>query len=525
MYYRVYYKFCKPKPVDCNAPGRFLWYWSGPLLNKQSLFSSSSVKFLNQAGSVNSPSDWNCISKPKLWLYNLHYFDDLSSKDASQRCSLHHEFIQKWIEHNPPCNGNGWEAYPISLRLVNWVKWCSVQSEVPSSYLKSMLEQANVLTQQLEYHILGNHLFANAKALTFVGAFLDGGNSIELLERGIKILNAELEEQFLDDGAHFELSPMYHEILLWDLLELIDLAKTSDKPQFIECLPQWIRIAEKALFWLSTMVHNDGEVSFFNDAAIGIAMQPSQIFAYAEKLGLAYELVNKSLFINKSSGYSRITFTNYSAIFDHANVGPDYLPGHAHADTLSFELSIGKQRVFVNSGTSLYGISKERLRQRQTPAHNTVSVSGLDSSQVWSGFRVAKRAYAQLEDAISTPERVILSASHNGYMQQSPKVKHTRRLECSSDSFFIIDNLSKATQACFHLHLHPNIDVVKVSQVEINLILGDESLCCVTSSEPILIKDSTWHPEFGKTIANKKIEINFANGNLRTEITKMKRES
>ncbi|MGR2867819.1 heparinase II/III family protein [Vibrio vulnificus] len=525
IYYRIYYKFYKPKLIECDQPDSSQWKWVGPLLNKQSLFSSSDVKFLNQTGKISSSADWNCPNKSKLWLYNLHYFDDLNSKNGFERYQLHRDFIEKWIDENPAFNGNGWEPYPISLRLVNWVKWCSLQSQVPPKYLKSMLEQANALTQQLEYHILGNHLFANAKALTFIGAYLKGENSNKLLMQGIKLLNEELEEQFLDDGAHFELSPMYHEILLWDLLELIDLAKTSDKPQFIECLPQWIRIAEKALFWLSTMVHNDGEVSFFNDAAIGIAMQPSQIFAYAEKLGLAYELVNKSLFTNKSSGYSRITFTNYSAIFDHANVGPDYLPGHAHADTLSFELSIGKQRVFVNSGTSLYGTSKERLRQRQTPAHNTVSVSGLDSSQVWSGFRVAKRAYAQLEDAISTPERVILSASHNGYMQQSPKVKHTRRLECSSDSFFIIDNLSKATQACFHLHLHPNIDVVKVSQVEINLILGDESLCCVTSSEPILIKDSTWHPEFGKTIANKKIEINFANGNLRTEITKIKRES
>ncbi|HAS6312345.1 TPA: alginate lyase family protein [Vibrio vulnificus] len=525
IYYRIYYKFYKPKLIECDQPDSSQWKWVGPLLNKQSLFSSSDVKFLNQTGKISSSADWNCPNKSKLWLYNLHYFDDLNSKNGFERYQLHRDFIEKWIDENPAFNGNGWEPYPISLRLVNWVKWCSLQSQVPPKYLKSMLEQANALTQQLEYHILGNHLFANAKALTFIGAYLKGENSNKLLMQGIKLLNEELEEQFLDDGAHFELSPMYHEILLWDLLELIDLAKTSDKPQFIESLPQWIQIAEKALFWLSTMVHNDGEVSFFNDAAIGIAMQPSQIFAYAEKLGLSYASVNKSLFTNKSSGYSRITFTNYSAIFDHANVGPDYLPGHAHADTLSFELSIGKQRVFVNSGTSLYGTSKERLRQRQTPAHNTVSVSGLDSSQVWSGFRVAKRAYAQLEDAISTPERVILSASHNGYMQQSPKVKHTRRLECSSDSFFIIDNLSKATQACFHLHLHPNIDVVKVSQVEINLILGDESLCCVTSSEPILIKDSTWHPEFGKTIANKKIEINFANGNLRTEITKIKRES
>ncbi|TQF72187.1 heparinase II/III family protein [Pseudoalteromonas luteoviolacea] len=525
VYYRGYYKFRKPKHVECEAPGSLLWRWSGPLLNNQSLLSSSSVKFLNQEGAVNSPSDWNCTSKPKLWLYNLHYFDDLSSKDAAQRCSLHHEFIQKWIEQNPPCNGNGWEPYPISLRLVNWVKWCSVQPEVPPSYLKSMLEQANVLTQQLEYHILGNHLFANAKALTFVGAYLDGGNSVELLERGISILNAELKEQFLADGAHFELSPMYHEILLWDLLELIDLAKTSNKPQLIGCLPHWTLIAEKALFWLSSMVHPDGEVSFFNDAAIGIAMQPRQIFEYAQRLELNYETVAEQLVTNKSSGYSRVSFANYSAIFDHANVGPDYLPGHAHADTLSFELSIGEQRVFVNSGTSLYGTSKERVRQRQTAAHNTVSVLDLDSSQVWSGFRVAKRAYAYLEEAISKPEKVLLSASHDGYLQLSPKVKHARKLVCSPDSFVIVDELSKAANACFHLHLHPNIDVIKVSEFELKIEMNSEALCSIVSSEPIAVKDSTWHPEFGKTIANKKIEIAFDSGNLRTEIKHIKRDS
>ena len=69
-------------------------------------------------------------------------------------------------------------------------------------------------------------------------------------------------------------------------------------------------------------------------------------------------------------------------------MGPDYIPGHAHADTLSFELSIGAQRVFVNSGTSEYGLSPKRLNQRKTAAHNTVEVDGKDSSQVWSGLEL-----------------------------------------------------------------------------------------------------------------------------------------
>ena len=46
-------------------------------------------------------------------------------------------------------------------------------------------------------------------------------------------------------------------------------------------------------------------------------------------------------------------------IFDLAQIGPDYLPSHGHADTLSFELSVYGKRVFVNSGTSMYGTEKK----------------------------------------------------------------------------------------------------------------------------------------------------------------------
>ena len=71
-----------------------------------------------------------------------------------------------------------------------------------------------------------------------------------------------------------------------------------------------------------------------------------------------------------------------------------------HADNLSFEWSLGEQRVLVNSGTSLYGVSSERHRQRKTKSHNTVEIDGFDSSEIWSGFRVARRASSSLESVM-----------------------------------------------------------------------------------------------------------------------------
>ncbi|EPN8916476.1 heparinase II/III family protein [Vibrio vulnificus] len=525
--YRFLTKINKPKvntssDLSLTTPA---WRFDSPFAYSQSMFEDGSVLFLSKRVFSDSNTIWNDAAQDKLWLYNLHYFDDLNSFGFESRHSLHKLMMSRWIDENPPCIGNGWEPYPLSLRLVNWVKWLSKQGQVSHKFLASIVDQANALTQQLEFHILGNHLFANAKALTFVGCYLDSNEGKQFLDLGLKILDQEIEEQFLVDGAHFELSPMYHQILLWDLLDLINLGQVSRCPEVLQRLPNWVSVAKKALFWLQSMLHPDRDISFFNDSAHGIAANPKVIFEYANQLGIDFDVEFDLITTHELSGYSRIQMANYTVLFDHANVGPDYLPGHAHADTLSFELSIGKQRVFVNSGTSLYGVSAERLRQRQTAAHNTVSVTNLDSSQVWSGFRVAKRAYAKLHKTSREGQKVEIVASHDGYMKQRPKVTHTRSLDCTPERVIISDALSKAVPACFHLHIHPEVDVINLSEKEVSIMINGELLCVLASSKPIAIKDSTWHPEFGKTIANKKIEINFANGNLKTEITKIKRES
>ena len=236
--YRVYYRFRKVSIFRGNinlSPTD--WEWTGPRTHKQSLFQDNKVRFLSLEETIDSAASWNSLSKDKLWLYNLHYFDDLCSSDYLQRESIHYKFINRWIDENPPCLGNGWEPYPLSLRLVNWIKWFSNKQSVDKKYVLSINHQAQALLQQLEYHILGNHLFANGKALAFVGTFLKGEFAESCLSKGLEILDGEIEEQFLPDGGHFELSPMYHCILLWDLLELIHLAEVSKTTKLIKRLP------------------------------------------------------------------------------------------------------------------------------------------------------------------------------------------------------------------------------------------------------------------------------------------------
>jgi len=266
------------------------------------------------------------------------------------------------------------------------------------------------------------------------------------------------------------------------------------------------------------MIHADGDISFFNDAAIGVAHSPHQIFSYAKSLGLTWDELDNPLVVNQASGYSKINREKYSLIFDHANVGPDYLPGHAHADTLSFELSVGVERLFVNSGTSLYGVSQERLRQRQTAAHNTVEVMGESSSEVWSGFRVARRAYSELIEVIESNYEIKLSASHNGYSRLKPKVTHTRKIHSTEKSIEIKDLLSTPVNSCFNLHIHPNVKSYKLDGYTIKLTLKSNKIVYFKSEQLIELVPSSYHPNFGVTIASYKIIVPFSNGSLLTRI-------
>lgn len=58
---------------------------------------------------------------PKLWRYNLHYFDYLLDSDRCSKAKA--RLISDWIDRNPIGIGDGWEPYTLSLRIVNWIKF------------------------------------------------------------------------------------------------------------------------------------------------------------------------------------------------------------------------------------------------------------------------------------------------------------------------------------------------------------------------------------------------------------------
>ncbi|RYE49436.1 MAG: alginate lyase family protein [Hyphomicrobiales bacterium] len=486
--------------------------WVAPAPRERSLHPAWRVCFLNHDGDVGGPAQWEDPTQTRLWLYNLHYFDDLASKGDEQHRALQRQLIGRWIAENPPAGGTGWEPYPVSLRAANWIKFWLGGNPPEAGWHDSLAVQLRWLMGHLEWHLLGNHLLANAKALVLGGLYFEGDEAEDWLHKGFEIYARQLPEQILGDGGHFELSPMYHAIILEDLLDLANIARAYGRTEALfAALPE---IIGRMRAWLAAMTHRDGEIALFNDAAFGIAAPLSELEAYAQRLGLSEPPRSSGRLRHlAASGYVRLDRGDAAAILDLAAVGPDYLPGHAHADTLSFELSVGAERVIVNGGTSTYERGPLRAAQRATRAHSTVEVAGADSSEVWASFRVARRAYVEARAVSDTAAATSVSGTHNGYRRLPGKPLHRRSWVMTDNALEVRDLVAgkHPMPAIARFHLAPG-----VTATSDRLLTASGRAIRWRSTAPATVEQSDWHPRFGQKLPASTLLVPMPSGELIT---------
>ncbi|MGK5002836.1 heparinase II/III family protein [Janthinobacterium sp. LB2P70] len=523
FYGRLLFRMRRPRPDLRAAPPLrpVAGTWQLAARRDPSLTGDGTFCFLGQKHDLSAINGWNDGNLDKLWLYNLHYFDTLNASNNMALTAQHQRLLTRWIEANPPGHGNGWEPYPMSLRIVNWIKWALAGNTLDTRQLNSLAIQVRWLAERLEIHLLGNHLFANAKALLFAGQFFMGPEADAWRVTALRILAREVPEQILADGAHFELSTMYHALALEDMLDLLNLAQAFDALD--GQASDWRSRIPAMQSWLAMLSHPDGGIGFFNDAAFGIAVETAELARYADSLCCpAPPAPTDGVTHLAASGYLRLQQGASVLLLDAAAVGPDYLPGHAHADTLSFEWSLSGQRLLVNSGTSQYGLGAERLRQRGTAAHNTVQIDGADSSEVWSGFRVARRAYPH-DIRIDAPGPVLgISCTHDGYLRLPGKNIHRRHWRLAAGELAVHDRVSgpfRLAEAFFHLH--PAIRVAPgADRQQCTLLLPDDSTVHVTIDQgTISVQPGHWHPRFGVSQETHCLRIRFEGADLTTRFS------
>jgi hypothetical protein len=518
-------------------------------------------KLLNEELTLGFPVSWQPSQTGRLWRYNLHYFDyalDLAMlarwRKDEQAAGVLARLFRDWIGANPIGHGVGWHSYPIARRIVNWIHAFSLASpsaifenEISETkWLMSLHQQARYLEDHLEYDCLGNHLLANGKALAFAGLFFGGRAGLRWYNIGQQILWRGLQDQLLEDGGHQERSPMYHSIVLQDYLEVVLALKLNGRE-----VPDWVRTRLISMGdLLSGVRHPDGEIPLFGDSAFGIAQSPGDILAAAERLldapgrwpgtkpGLYCALIAPQA--NQPGKASRLAqemrsswpATGYFVlpgegpgdrlIVDAKPMGPDHLPAHGHCSLFSYELSIGGERLIVDSGVETYEPGAWRTFWRSTRAHNTILVDGAEQFEIWASFRVGERTQLSECEFLQGPTASIFVGAHSGFVGQKAPTRQRRFIAAlARGCWLVLDEIKgKSSHAIESLvHLAPNA-ACEVGEAYTDVTMGKLKLrfypyrdqagssgttnCTRGQLDPI----QGWYaPEFGKRMPNSVLSF------------------
>ncbi len=450
-------------------------------------------------GADGSPP-WRAPDAVRLWLYHLHYFEYARTFALARAAGTGDPgdgarllaWMHDWIRRNPPGTDVAWDAFPLSARLLHWLAAESVFRFNDPLLRQSIHQQSVYLLRCLEYDNRANHLFKNAVALVAAGAALGGTALGDVAQRrGMALMEQEVREQILADGGHYERSPMYHALVLEDAL----IAHAV-------CHAPWLaETARRMAAFLEAVLHPDGEIPLFNDAALGVVLPAKALVAVvAAECGDADASCGRSpdrasgateglqeicrlkpvLQNSPSCGRSPDRATGPTeglprgcAAFPDSGFyvmgrdngagrmivkagppGPDYQPAHAHADLFTFEFSIGAARVIVDSGVHGYAGSPWREYCRSTRAHNTVCVSERDQMEMWAVFRVGRRARPQTLEWTVSEEGALLRVRHDGYRPVlHERCFHYDRQGCWGVADRLIGDGGPATS---FLHFHPD---------------------------------------------------------------------
>lgn len=444
------------------------------LSSVQPLLMDGYFHFLNQRSHFTVKQiDWRAADYPKLWRYNLHYFDWL--KNPALPLEQGADAINQWIQNNPAGSADAWEPYTASLRLVNWLKFFfRLRDEgkpVPTLWLDSLEQQGLWLENHLEYHIRANHLFKNLVAMVWFHACVDSTRRARRLAFFCDRLLEELQEQFYHDGGHYERSPLYHAICLEDCLDTFNVLQAARIQH--PCVQKLKDLMVQGLNFLDGLTFPDGRIALFGDSVLQGAHSVRSLRAYWARLagGVNERTSRKSGFFHwVDTGYLVVDRPDYRAVVATGGPAPAYQPGHAHCDMGSFELFAHAQRLVVDSGVSQYAPGDMRQHVRSSCAHNVIQVNGENQHEIWGEFRMAARGSVEVlslqENKSASGDCVELVLKIQPHAQAKVGWTQIRTFHFHEQRVEIQDQMTLQSEALVEsrVHFHPDLQVVSAAE-------------------------------------------------------------
>lgn len=430
--------------------------WPGDATTGQELLNNI-FRFAGQSIPGELPP-WLAPDASATWLAEMHGFDWLrhlraTGGDAARRQAR--VLVSLWVDQfGKRWHPVAWAPDVAAARVAAWIGQhdfflASADDELRARVLDSLARQVRHLGRVVPGRLKGEALLLGLKGLTYGSLCLPG--LVPLAERARGALVQELPRQVLPDGGHVEHSPARQLAVLRHLIDLRGCYRAA-RVEVPEPLQHAI---DRMTPTLRFFRHGDGGLALFNGSQEGEPVMLDTVLGQADARGRPLKSI-------PHVGFERLTAGRTCILLDAGVPPPPGLDTHAHAGSLSFEMSVGRERLVVNCGSHPADAGRWRTALAATAAHSTVTVADTNSAAVLEEGGLGRRPRKVEAVRADVPGGQLVDAAHDGY-QETHGLLHRRRLYLaeSGEDLRGEDTLEGAGGRDFavRFHLHPGVQV------------------------------------------------------------------
>ena len=414
-----------------------------------------------------------CITRAFLITEDIKYYEAFSSQ------------IKSWIENNEYSYGSNYKCGQESaLRMINILmaytvfKKHGLTTESDDNNVKKIIEGGykKILSNFFYAHkcINNNHTFSEICGL-IIGAWCCEDN--HRLKKAYKLLDKEIETQFMNDGGYVQFSFNYQRFTL-QILECV--LKISEKTG-MNISDKSKKIVSDSAYLMYQVQDESGDLPNYgsNDGALIFPVTVCGYRDFRPVINTIYCLINgkrlysdgkyneELLWFGKNSNLdcSMSNIKRESKSFKDAGIYtlrndnnymmitlPDYKTRPDQMDGLHIDLWKNKKNIFCDSGTYSYATELGK-KLSLTESHNTVQIENREQMNKHGPFLIYNWT--------STENIVANENSFKGTMVSKNRYKHTRSIEYHNKGYIINDNIEAKAEYC-NFYFHTPFDVIVV---------------------------------------------------------------
>ena len=468
-------------------------------------------------------SPWTVTPPSEAWLAELCRFAWLRHFRAAggpAAAQLARDLVAGWIASNRRFDALSWRPEILAARLGAWLAHGDfllqeATSDFQHDFLSSLQSQAHHLARSVTLSAAGAPRLAGLIGLALAGIAFPGRERWRV--KAQDLLAQELAHQIHHDGGHYERNPSVHHAILRDLIMVGETLRAngldaSRELEFtVDIMARFLRLFR----------HGDGRLALFNGSHEDREQDIDATLAAAHARGRPPVSAPKS-------GFERLQAHRTLVLLDVGAPPPDDVADRAHAGALSFELSVGRERLIVNCGEAAGAELDWRVASRATAAHSTLTVADTNSLEVLADGTIGRRPRRLDAARTDDSDGITVAASHDGYGAPFGLVHH-RHLTLAAnggaligeDKVAVRDVLTLAGHGApapdrpfvIRFHLHPSVraSLVKDGSAVLLRLSGRSGWSFTSDRGEISLEDSVY---LGASAGMRRTEQIVVSGSL-----------